>query len=79
MSNTSIIGLLAFITALIAVMAPIIKLNTNLAKLNANFEHLLKSNEVQDEKIEKIIEKQRINEKIIDVHELRIGKLEEKI
>lgn len=85
MSDTSILALLGFVTALIAVIAPVMKLNTNIVRLNTNFEHMMKNDDVRDKRIEnhgkeidKIIEKQRTNEKILDLHEIRIGRLEEK-
>lgn len=85
MSDTSILALLGFVTALITVIAPVMKLNTNIVRLNTNFEHMMKNDDVRDKRIEnhgkeidKIIEKQRTNEKILDLHEIRIGRLEEK-
>lgn len=65
---------------------PFNELNVNIVKLNANFEHMLENDEIRDkrinkhgEEIDQLTEKQRHNEKILDLHELRIGSLEERV
>lgn len=85
MSDTNIIGLIAFVTSLIAVVTPILKLNSNITKLNINFENMLANDKVRDERITKhgneideIKERQRSNEKILEIHNFRIGTLEKK-
>ena len=71
--------------ALIAVMAPIIKLNTNITRLTALLERVSDDNVRQDKRLEthgkqidNIVKQQQINEKLLDRHELRISRLEEK-
>lgn len=86
MSDTNIIALFGLTVSLIAIITPIIKLNANLVRLNANFENMMKTDEIRDRRIEKhgieideIIKMQISANKIIDSHERRIGKLEEKV
>lgn len=71
--------------ALIGVMAPVIKLNTSITRLTALLERVSADNERQDKRIEthgkqidNIIKQQQTNEKLLDRHELRISRLEEK-
>lgn len=85
MSDTNIIGLIAFVTSLIAVVTPILKLNSNITKLNVNFENMLANDKIRDERITKhgeeidlLREGQRNNEKILEIHNFRIGTLEKK-
>lgn len=85
MSDSQIIAAVGLIVSLIAIVAPVIKLNNSITLLNANFESMMRNDEVRDRRIEKhgeeidgLREKQRMNEKILDIHELRIGKLEDK-
>ena len=86
MSDTNIIALFGLTVSLIAIITPIIKLNANLVRLNANFENMMKTDEIRDRRIEKhgieideIIKMQISANKIIDSHERRIGKLEDKV
>lgn len=65
---------------------PIQDLNISAVKLNENFKHMLENDEVRNhritkhgEEIEELKNRQGINAKILDLHETRIGKLEEKI
>lgn len=65
---------------------PIEDLNVNIVRLNTNFEHMLESDKIRDnrinkhgEEIDEIIEKQRENEKQLAKHDWRIGNLEKKI
>lgn len=85
MSDSQIIAAVGLIVSLIAIVAPVIKLNNSITLLNANFEAMMRNDEVRDRRIEKhgeeidgLREKQRTNEKILDLHELRIGKLEDR-
>lgn len=85
MSDENIVALLGLIVTVIAIMTPVLKLSSNIVKLNANIEHMMKNDEIRDKRIdshghqiESIIEKQRMNEKVLDLHELRIGRLEDK-
>lgn len=71
--------------ALIAVMAPIIKLNTSITRLTALLERVSDDNVRQDKRLEthgkqidNIVKQQQVNEKLLDRHELRISRLEEK-
>lgn len=64
---------------------PIEDLNISITKLNANFQHMLESDDIRDKRIEKhgaeldkLKEKQIINEKLLNSHEIRIGYLEDK-
>lgn len=61
-------------------------LNENIIKLNVNFENMMKSDEIRDNRIaihgkeiDDLKEKQRKNERIMDLHELRLGTIEQKI
>lgn len=65
---------------------PIEELNINIVRLNANFDNMEKNDEIRDiritkhgEEIDKIIEIQRRNEKILNNHELRIKNLENRV
>lgn len=65
---------------------PIEELNINIVRLNANFDNMEKNDEIRDiritkhgEEIDKIIEIQRQNEKILNNHELRIKNLENRV
>lgn len=65
---------------------PIEELNINIVRLNANFDNMEKDDEIRDiritkhgEEIDKIIEIQRQNEKILNNHELRIKNLENRV
>lgn len=64
---------------------PIEKLNISITKLNENFKHILYNDEVRDsrlnkhsDEIDKIVERQRSNEKTLANHELRLHNLEKK-
>lgn len=85
MDDSTIIGIIGFITSIIAVVTPILKLNSNITKLNINFENMLANDKVRDERITKhgeeideMRERQRNNEKILEIHNFRIGTLEKK-
>ena len=90
MQEHELIGLLVgALTALIglvsAITVPIIRLNSNIVKLNSNIIHIQELDRTWDERlnshsedIDNIIERQRSNEKILDLHELRLTSLEEK-
>lgn len=65
---------------------PLQDLNESIIKLNSNFEHMLESDEIRDkritkhgEQIDELKEKQRINEKVLDRHELIIGNINERL
>ena len=65
---------------------PMQELNENLIKLNTNFQNMMEQDKVRDKRLEthgkeidKMREQQRTNEKILDLHELRIGSLEDKV
>ena len=65
---------------------PIEELNINIVRLNANFDNMEKNDEIRDiritkhgEEIDKVIEIQRQNEKILNNHELRIKNLENRV
>lgn len=65
---------------------PIEELNINIVRLNANFDNMEKNDEIRDiritkhgEEIDRIIEIQRQNEKILNNHELRIKNLENRV
>ena len=65
---------------------PFQELNENIKVLNANFQNMMEQDKVRDKRIEnhgkeidQMREQQRTNEKILDLHELRIGNLEEKV
>ncbi len=71
--------------AIIGIMAPVIKLNTSITRLTALLERVSADNEKQDKLIEthgkqidNIVKRQHINEKLLDRHELRITRIEEK-
>lgn len=82
-----LVGALAVLVGLVAaIITPIIKLNSNIVKLNEGLAYMKENDAVRDKRIENhgkeiddIIEKQKMNEKILDRHELRIGSLEEKL
>ena len=64
---------------------PIEKMNISITKLNENFKHMLYNDEVRDsrlnkhgDEIDKIVERQRTNEKTLENHELRLQNLEKK-
>ena len=63
---------------------PIQELNISITKLNDHIDHMVIMDQNRDKRIEKhgsqidaLTEKQRHNEKLLDRHELRIGRLEE--
>ena len=63
---------------------PIQELNLSITRLNDHIDHMVIMDENRDKRIEKhgqqidaMIEKQRMNEKLLDRHELRIVRLEE--
>lgn len=63
---------------------PIQDLNVSITKLNSNIEHMVELDKTRDERIKKhgeqidaIMNNQKNNEKVLDRHELRIGRLEE--
>ena len=65
---------------------PIEERNINIVRLNANSDNMEKNDEIRDiritkhgEEIDKIIEIQRQNEKILNNHELRIKNLENRV
>lgn len=65
---------------------PLEELNISITRLNTNFENMLQNDKIRDnrinkhgEEIDEVIEKQRINEKLLDNHELRIGHIEKKM
>lgn len=88
-----IVALIAFLGAYYAMRKhviesnePISELTKAIIELNVNFKYMLekierndKSIELNDKKIDKIIERQRDNEKILDLHNIRIGNLENAI
>lgn len=64
---------------------PIEDLNISITKLNANFQHMLENDDVRDKRLQKhgteidrLKEKQIINEKLLNEHEIRLGFLEDK-
>ncbi len=83
MTDGNIIAGLGLVVTLITIVTPLLKLNSNLVRLNSNFENMMKQNDVQDKRIEnhgkeidELSKRQLNNEKILDLHELRIGQLE---
>lgn len=81
--DDTIIELVGFVVAAIAIITPVMKLNSSLVRLNANFENMMKNDEARDRIINRNIEKIETNSKniatlnhVVDNHELRIGKLE---
>lgn len=65
---------------------PLEELNINIAKLNTNFEHIIENDKVRDrrinkhgEEIDELVDVQRENEKKLDNHEMRLGRIEKKI
>lgn len=81
--DNEIMTILGFVGALIAIAAPILKLNSNLVRLNSNFEHMMKSDEIRDKRIEKHgaeIDEVKIvaneNSHVLSNHETRIQSLE---
>lgn len=83
MSNVDFVATLGVIVTLIAVVSPILRLNSNIVKLNANFENMLKSDEIRDKRLDQhgreindLLLRQQANEKVLDLHELRIDNLE---
>lgn len=83
MSNVDFVALLGVVVTLIAVVSPIMRLNANIVKLNANFENMLKSDEIRDKRLDQhgreindLLLRQQANEKVLDLHELRIDNLE---
>lgn len=64
---------------------PMEDLNLNIVRLNTNFENMLGQDKIRDKRLEKhgveidkIVEKQRTNERTLENHELRINMLEKK-
>lgn len=85
MDNTSMAMLLSFVVALIGIITPIMKLNSTITQLNSNFDNMMENDKIRDKRIEenekeidRVIDKQRTTEKILDLHELRIVNLEKK-
>lgn len=83
MTDGNIIAGLGLVVTLITIVTPLLKLNSNLVRLNSNFENMMKQNDVQDKRIEnhgkeidELNRRQSNNEKILNLHELRIGQLE---
>lgn len=67
-------------------MQPIEDLNLNIVKLNANFEHMMKSDEIRDKRIEKhgveidrLVERQKDNEKTLLAHDIKLKNIEDKL
>ena len=62
------------------------QLTKEIMELNLNFKHMREQDEIRDkrinshsEDIDEIIERQRMNEKVLDLHNYRIGNLENAI
>ena len=93
MDDISIITFFGFLATLCGLLAPLLKLNGNIVKLNANFENMLNMDKIRDERITEhgkeidlLDNKQRENtqklkncEKLIDNHEIRLGRIEERM
>lgn len=86
MENIQIVGLVGFIVTMITIISPIIKLNSTIVKLNTNFENMLKNDEIRDRRIDAhekeilvIKEQQKSNANKLDLHEVRINSIENKI
>ena len=67
-------------------LQPIEDLNLNIVKLNANFEHMMKSDEIRDKRIEKhgveidrLVERQKDNEKTLLAHDIKLKNIEDKL
>lgn len=76
--------IMSFVVAFITIAKPLINVNSNITKLNANFDNMMRNDEIRDARIKKhgeeidaIKTQQKVNEKLLDRHELRISRLEE--
>lgn len=83
MSDTNLIAFLGALVSMIAVITPVLRLNGSIVKLNTTLEHVLANDHIRDKRLEthgkeidRIVERQRENEKALSNIDLRVKVLE---